>query len=128
MPVVVENGEIKVSTDFIDVSGTDAVVLYICMPKYYKFVIKKLIIFNPDSADHKVILGEYDTSRATWNRDKVIIKVPAGEIKQPSEKELPTSFVMTTDPSTAILAWAAKLDAPVTAKPVKIQAEFEVHR
>jgi len=126
MPVVVEAGKIKVVTDLKDVSGTDPVILYTVMPPYNKFTIKKVIIFNPDSADHEVILGEYDTSALAWKKDKVIIKVAADEAKELTEKELPADFVMTTDPETAILAWAAKLDADVTANPVKVKAEFEV--
>ena len=126
MPVVVENGEIKVSTDLKDVNGADPEVLYTAMPPYNKYIIKKLIIYNQDTADHEVIIGEYDTSAPDWNKDKVIVKVAAGEMKVLTEDELPADFVMTTDPETAILAWATKLDADVTANPVKVKAEFLV--
>lgn len=126
MPVVVEAEKIKAVTDLKDVSGTDPVILYTAMPPYNKYVIKKLIIFNQDSADHEVILGEYDTSAASWNKDKLIVKVAAGEMKVLTEDELPADFVVTKDPATAILAWAAKLDTDVTANPVKVKAEFQV--
>ena len=126
MPVVVEEGKIKVSTDLIDVSGTDPVVLYSAMPPYNKFIIKKLIIYNQDTADHEVTIGEYDTTTPAWIKDKLITKVAAGETKELPEDKLPADFVMTTDPATAILAWAAKLDAAVTANPVKVKAEFQV--
>ena len=126
MPVVVEEKEIKPVSDLKDVSGTDPVVLYEAMPPYNKYVIKKLIIYNQDTADHEVILGEYDTSAASWNKDKLIVKAAAGEMKVLTEDELPADFVVTKDPATAILAWAAKLDADVTANPVKVKAEFEV--
>jgi len=125
LPVVVEAGKIKVATDLKDVSGTDAVVLFECMPPYNKYVIKKLMIYNQDSADHEVILGEYDTTGAAWNEDKLIVKVAAGEMKVLTEDDLPADFVMTTDPASAILAWAAKLDAAVSANPVKVKAEFQ---
>jgi len=125
LPVVVEAGKIKVATDLKDVRGTDAVVLFECMPPYNKYVIKKLMIYNQDSADHEVILGEYDTTGAAWNEDKLIVKVAAGEMKVLTEDDLPADFVMTTDPASAILAWAAKLDAAVSANPVKVKAEFQ---
>jgi hypothetical protein len=126
MPAIIENGKVKVVTDLKDVSDTTPVTLYTAMPPYVKFVLKKLYIYNQDTADHEVILGEYDTTALAWNKDKLIVKVAAGEVKIFSEGDLPADFVMTTDPAMAILAWAAKLDAAVTANPVKVKAEFEV--
>lgn len=126
MPVVVDNGKIKVATGLVDVSGTDGTVLYTAMPPEMKYVIKKLLIYNQDTADHEVTLGEYDTTSSTWNEDKLIVKVAAGAMVELTEDDLPADFVMTVDPETAILAWAAKLDAAVTANPVKVKAEFEV--
>ena len=122
MPVIVEDGIVKAITDLKDLSGTTPVVLYECKPANRKFAIKKLIIYNQDTADHEVILGEYDTTHTTWNKDKVIVKVAAGEMKVLTEDELPADFVMTTDP--AIMAWAAKLATSTTANNVKIKAEF----
>ncbi|RLF41693.1 MAG: hypothetical protein DRN17_08430 [Thermoplasmata archaeon] len=124
MPVIVENGKAKAVSDLVDVNGTSGVALFTCMPPTVKFVIKKLYIYNQDTADHEVTVGEYDTTGASWKKDKFILKVPAGETKVLNE--LPSDFVMTVDPATAILAWAAKLDAAVSANPVKVKAEFEM--
>lgn len=126
MPTVVRDGRVVAVSDLKDVGGTDPVVLYTCMPPYSKYVLRKLVIYNPDSSDHEVILGEHDTTANSWSKDKLVVKVLAGQFVALGPDDLPSDYVMTTDPSTAILAWAAKLDAAVTAKKVKVKAEFEV--
>ena len=126
MPVVIVNGKIRIVTDIVELSGTDPVELYRCLPPYNKFVIKKLTIYNPDTADHTVILGEYDTTSSSWSEDKLVYKVLAGQTIVLGEDDIPFDHVMTTNPSSAILAWAAKLGEAVSANNVKIKAEFEI--
>jgi len=126
MPAVIENGKTYIITDLIDVSGTDPKVLYTCMPPYNKFTLHKVYIYNKDSEDHEVILGAYDTTGASWSQDKLILKVTAGSTVILGPDDLPRDFVMTTDPSTAIMAWAAKLDAAVTANNVKVKLELVI--
>ena len=126
MPAVIENGKVIVVTDLTDVPGTDPVVLYTCMPPYNKFALNKIYIYNKDSADHEVTLGAYDTTGASWSEDKLIVKVTAGSTVILGPDDLPRDFVMTSDPSTAIMAWAAKLDAAVTANNVKVKLELVI--
>lgn len=126
MPALTSNGKVVVVSPLVEVSGTTPKVIFTCMPPYMKYIIKKLIIYNKDSAAHEVILGSYDTTGSTWSEDKLIFKVAAGETLNLSEEELPEDFVMTSNPAAAIMAWAAKLDATVTANNVYIKAEFEV--
>lgn len=126
MPNVIEDGKVKVATDVKDVSGTTPVTLYTCMPPTVKYVVKKLIIYNKDTADHEVTVGAYNTTGAAWSKDKLVVKVLAGQMITLTEQNLPADFVMTVDPSTAILAWAAKLEAAVSANPVKVKAEFQL--
>ena len=126
MPVIIEDGKIKAVSDLTDVNGTDPVELYRCLPAYVKFIISKIFIYNRDTADHEVYLGEYDTTNTTWNKDKFIIKVLAGQIITLTKDDLPEDFVMTTDPNSAVLSWAAKLDAAVTANAVKVKIELEL--
>jgi len=66
MPTMVRDGKVVATSDLKDVSGTDPVVLYTCMPPYSKFVLRKLAIYNPDSADHEVTIGEHDTTANSW--------------------------------------------------------------
>jgi len=124
MPAVIENGKVIITTDLVDVPGTDPVVLYTCMPPYNKFALHKVYIYNKDSTDHEVILGAYNTSESSWSKDKVIYKVTAGSTLILGPDDVPRDFIMTTDPSTAIMAWAAKLDAAVTANNVKVKLEL----
>jgi len=126
MPVVIVDGKIRVVTDLIELAGTDPVELYRCLPPYNKFIIKKLTIHNPDTVDHTVIIGEYNVSTASWSKDKLIYKVLAGQTIVLGEGDIPFDYVMTVDPATAILAWAAKLGEAVSANNVKIKAEFEI--
>ena len=126
MPVIIENGKIKAVSDLIDVNGTDPVELYRCLPPYVKFVMTKIMIYNQDTADHEVTIGSYDTTGASWGSDKYIIKVAAGEMITLSKDDIPEDFVMTTDPSSAIMAWAAKLEGAITANAVKIKVELEI--
>jgi len=123
VPVIVEEGKPKAITDILDVSGTDPVVLFTCMPPYVKFIIRKLYIYNKDTADHEVTIGAYDTSAPAWSKDKLIVKALAGQTVILTKEDLPADYVMTVNPAEAILAWAAKLDA---ANPVKVKAEFEL--
>lgn len=122
MPVIVEDGIVKVITDLKDLSDTTPVVLYECKPTNIKFVIKKLYIYNQDTDDHVVTLGSYNTTAATWDTDKLIVPVPAGSKVELGPNDIPNDFVWTT--GSAIMAWAAKLAATVTANNVKIKAEF----
>ena len=124
MPSAIINGEIRVVTDLIDLTGTDPAVMYVCMPPYNKFIIKKLTIYNPDTTDHEVILGEYNNTTKEWSKDKLIYKVLSGQVLVLGEDDIPSDYVMTTDPESAILAWAAKLGEAVSSKNVKIKAEF----
>ena len=126
MPAVVENGKIKVTSDLEDVAGTTPVTLVTCSIEKRKYVIKKIYIYNPDTADHVVTIGSYDTTGTSWDADKLPVPVAAGEKVILKEDEIPTDFVMTTDSSTAVMAWAAKLEAAVTANNVQVKIETEV--
>ena len=126
MPALTSNGKVIVVSPLVEVSGTTPEVIFTCMPPYLKYIIRKLTIYNKDSADHEVILGAYNTTAPSWSEDKLIYKVLAGQIITLGPDDLPEDFVMTSDPATAIMAWAAKLDAAVTANNVYIKAEFEV--
>ena len=126
MPAVVENWKIKVSSNLEDVAGTSPVTLVTCSIEKRKYILKKVYIYNADSADHVVTIGSYDTTGASWGADKLVVPVPAGEKVILTEDEIPTDFVMTTDSSSALMAWAAKLDADVTANNVKVKIETEV--
>lgn len=126
MPAVVEDGKIKVSSDLKDVAGTSPVTLVACSIEKRKYILKKVYIYNADSADHVVTIGSYDSTGASWGADKLVVPVAAGEKVILTEDEIPTDFVMTTDSSSALMAWAAKLDASVTANNVKVKIETEV--
>lgn len=130
MPSVVNPLEqkIKVSSDIVDVSGdsTAPTIIYQCIPASQKFVLKKIIIYNKDTADHEVTLGEYNVSTASWVKDKFIFKVSAGQTLVLGSDDLPEDYVVTEDATNSLKAWAAYLDAAVTANPVKIKAEFEL--
>jgi len=126
MPVIVEEGKPKAISDILDVSGTDPVVLFTCRPEHVKFVIRKLYIYNQDSADHEVTIGAYDTTAPAWSKDKLVVNAAAGATVILGPDDLPADYVMTVKPAEAILAWAAKLDAAITANPVKVKAEFEL--
>jgi len=126
VPVVVSDGKVRVVTDLIDLAGTDPVVLYTCLPPHVKYVVKKITIINPDTDDHTVILGAYDATGASWVSDKLVYKVPAGGSLILEEDKIPADYVMTTNPATAIMAWAAKLGEAISANNVKIKAEFEI--
>ena len=126
MPVVILDGKVYVVTDIAELSGTDAVTLYACMPPYNKYVLRKLYIYNPDSSDHVVEVGEYDTIGTSWESTKIRVPVSAGQSVTLGPDDLPADFVMTTDPETAILAWAARLQAAVAANNVQVKAEFEI--
>ncbi len=129
MPAVIKDGKVIITTNVVELNDTTGEVLYTAMPPYQKFVLRKLIIYNQDSADHVVTIGEYNTMATPgneWVEDKLVIPVAAGEFKVLKEEDLPADFVMTTDPASAIYAWAGKLEAAVTANPVKVKAEFVV--
>jgi len=126
VPVVIIDGKVRIVTDLTEVSGTDPVTLYTCMPPYNKFILKKVLVYNRDSADHDVILGEYDTTASAWNRDILRIPVLAGQMVTLTEDDIPADFVMTTNPASAILAWACMLEAAITANPVLVKVELEV--
>ena len=125
MPTIIEHDGTKVVTGLMDVNGTTPVVLCTAEPKDFKFVIKKLLIYNKDTAPHEVILGEYDASNGTWVKDKLIFKVGNGAVLGLTKEELPADFVIATD-ETSTVAWAVKLDADVSANPVKVKAEFQI--
>jgi len=126
VPVIVEEGKPKAVTDIYDVSGTDPVVLFTCMPPYVKFTVRKLYIYNKDTAEHEVTVGAYDATATAWSKDKLVVKAAAGATVILGPDDLPADYVMTVNPVAAILAWAAKLDAAMTANPVKVKAEFEL--
>ena len=95
MPAIVENGKIKVTSDLEDVAGTTPVTLVTCSIEKRKYVIKKIYIYNPDTADHVVTIGSYDTTGTSWDEDKLPVPVAAGEKVILKEDEIPTDFVMT---------------------------------
>ena len=117
-----------ISSDLVDVSGDSSAptVIYQCIPASQKFVLRKIIIYNKDTAEHEVVLGEFNVSMTTWVKDKYIFKVNAGQMITLGPDDLPEDFVVTEDPTNALKAWAAYLDAAVSANPVKIKAEFEL--
>jgi len=125
MPVAIVDGRVRVVTDLKDLTGTTPVELYRCLPPFLKFIIRKLMAFNTDTADHTLILGEYNTTTGSWSKDKLTVRVPAGQVIVLDERQLPADYVMTTDPASAILSWATKLGESATA-PVRVKAEFEV--
>ena len=115
-----------ISTDLIDVSGDASAptVIYQCVPQGQKFVLNKIIIYNKDTADHEITLGEFNVSGTAWVKDKFVFKVASGEMRVFGPDDLPEDYVVTEDASSAIKAWAAYLDAAVSANPVKVKAEF----
>ena len=129
MPAVVEDKKIKkikVTSGLKEVSGTDPVTLVTCSIEKRKYVLKKIYIYNPDTADHVVTIGSYDALGTSWDADKLPVPVAAGEKVILTEDEIPTDFVMTKDSSTALMAWAAKLEGAVTANNVQVKIETEV--
>lgn len=126
MPSIIDKGKVIVTTRLVALSDTTPQVLYTCMPPYMKYVLRKVIIYNKDTADHEITIGSYDTTNLTWVEDKLIVKVPTGSMKEITPDILPADFVMTSDPAVAIMAWATKLDTAVTANNVYVKAEFEV--
>ena len=126
MPAVVEDGKIKVTSDIVELSDTTPTTLISCSEEKRKYVMKKIYIYNPDTSDHVVTIGEYNTTSVSWVKDKYVFKVAAGEEKIITEDEIPVDYVMTSDASTAAKAWAAKLDAAVAANNVKIKIEIEL--
>lgn len=83
--------------------------------------ITKIMITNPDSADHIVYLGSYDGT--TFTQLLPGIKVLAGQTVTLSEDEIPSEKIYST--SDTQLSWAAKLDTAVTANNVEIAVEVE---
>jgi len=126
MPFVFVDGKAHAVTPLVDVGGTDPVEIIRCTPAGLKYVIRKLFIYNRDTADHEVTLGEYDVSSGSWVRDVLVVKVAAGQMLSLTPDDLPMDFVVTVDQHNALRAWAAKLDADVSANPVKVKAEFAV--
>ena len=127
MPVYVDwrKGEAYYVTDLIDVGGTEPVLLVKCKPYHRKFVPVKIMIYNPDTSDHVVTLGSYNVTTSTWDKDKIDVKVAAGEMKVLKEDEIPRDHVMTSDPDTAIMGWAAKLES-AAGTAVKVKVEFRI--
>jgi len=127
MPTYVDwrKGEVYYVTDLTDVSGTTPVQLVKCKPYYRKFVPVKIMIYNPDTSDHVVTLGSYNVTSSAWDSDKLVIKVLAGQMVILTEDEIPRDHVITSDPDTAVMAWAAKLSASAGTA-VKVKVEFRI--
>lgn len=83
--------------------------------------ITKIMINNPDTADHTVYLGSYDGS--TFTQLLPGIKVLAGQTVTLSEDDIPAEKIYST--STSQLSWAGKLEASVTSNNVEINIEVE---
>lgn len=83
--------------------------------------ITKIMINNPDTADHTVYLGSYDGT--TFTQLLPGIKVLAGQTITLSEDEIPAEKISST--STTQLSWAGKLDSAITSSDVEINIEVE---
>ena len=125
MPAVIEGGMVKYISPIVDVTGTTAVEVARAQPTNRKFIPVKIMLYNADTADHVVTLGSYNITSGSWDEDKLVIKVLAGQMLILNEEDIPADFVMTTDPNNALMGWYAKLDASAT-NPVKVKVEFKL--
>jgi len=126
VPFVYLNKKVYAPSNLVDVNGADPVEVIRCTPAGAKYVIRKLLIYNKDSADHEVTVGEVDTAAGSWVRDILVVKVAAGQTLALGPDDLPMDFVVTVDQQNSLRAWAAKLEGNVSSAPVKLKAEFEV--
>jgi len=111
---------VRHSSGLKTLSGTDATELWkVTINRSAR--LTKVIIYNPDSADHVVYLGSYDGATATQLLPG--IKVLSGQTVTLAEDELPNIRVY-SDSSTQY-SWAGWLDAAVTANNVEISIEVD---
>jgi len=128
MPEIMVDGKTIVSTPLVSLTDTSNKELYRCMPPGMKFVPTKIMIYNSDTSDHTVYLSLLNIFTSTVVRDAYIIKVLAGQMLILTKDDIPMDQGITTDPSTAIISWAARLGEAIatSGKAVYIKVEFEV--
>ncbi len=111
---------VRHSSGLKTVSGTDPVELWkVGINRSAR--ITKVIIYNPDSADHVVYLGKYDGT--TFTQLLPGIKVLAGETIVLGEDDIPAERVYST--SSTQYSWAAKLEASVASNNVEVSIEVD---
>ena len=116
------------SSAVVSLSGTTAVALWVASLNR-KAKLRKILIYNADTADAVVEIGEADyspsTGAATWSSQKLpAIPVASGAMVTLGPNDIPEDSVYTSDASSP-KCWAARLQAAVTANPVQIKIEVE---
>lgn len=112
---------IRHASPVVDVSGTSPVDLW-KVTVNRKAKLTKVVIYNADTADHKVELGEYDGTMFVAKLPP--IPVLAGQLVVLEESDLPSAYVASSDTQN-LKRWAARLEAGVTSSNVKVQIEVE---
>ena len=108
----------------IDDTGT---YIYI-IPVERKSRVTKIMIYNPDSADHTLLIGSVNVTSSgpdptTFSQVLPDIKVLSGDNVVLTEDEIPILKINST--STSPKAWYVKTGEAITASKVKIAIEFE---
>ena len=104
-----------------DISGTTAVGLW-KVTVGRKARIVKIMIYNADTADHTVEFGEWDGS--TFTAKLPPIPVLAGKMVVLEEADIPREYVASQNTEN-LRSWAARLEAGISSKNVKVQIEVE---
>ena len=111
---------VRHSSGLKTLSGTDATELWkVTIDRSAR--LTKVVIYNPDSADHVVYLGSYDGTTATQLMPG--IRVLSGETVVLTEDDLPATIIYSD--SDTQRSWAGWLDAAVTANNVEITIEVD---
>ena len=114
---------VRHSSGLKELSGTTAVALWkVTVGRGARLV--KIVIYNPDTADHTVEIGELDVN-GNWVAAKLPkIPVLSGQMVVLEEKDIPNEKVYSKDTSN-IKQWGARLEAAVSANNVQIEVEVE---
>ena len=110
------------TTQVVEIDDTGVAVLTV--PPLRKAAIRKLMIYNADSSDHTVLIGNIvNGNTGTFKQLLPAIKVAAGSTLVLGESELPGAETGSTE--TDIAAIYARTGEAITANRVQLVLEIE---
>ncbi len=112
----------RAASPLVEIDDTGAALLTV--PPERKAVIRKIMIYNADSADHTVLIGSITNGDAsTFKQLLPAIKAVAGSTVVLSEGDLPAAEAAST--STSLASIYAKTGEAITANKVQVVVEIE---
>ena len=114
--------EWRKATQVAEIDDTGATLLTV--PPLRKAVIRKIMIYNADSADHTIVIGSITNGDpSTFTQLLPAIKVGAGSSLVLSEQEVPGAETGSTE--TSIASIYARTGEAISANKVQLVLEIE---